>query len=294
MSHGQKAIEADFPYAEISRVAEAESWRKELNRPLSHIHKWWAQRLGSVFRGILIGAYAPAGGDVWQLFYQRTRFEGVIVYDPFMGSGTTLVEARKLGCRVIGRDINPVAYFLVRNAFGSLSLKAVTETFREIEADTAPAIRRYYETRLADGRPAQVLYYFWVKHLPCPQCDARVDLFDSLQPVNVNAAAVTCPTCQGGFKLKAGTVKGGRATCPACQHPFVLVERLKALKGPPEERMYAKLVLLPNGTKAYLAPTDFDRQLYRKAARDLAGKESWYPVVPIERGYNTDQALRYN
>ena len=34
------AIETDFPFAELSRVAEAESWRKELNRPLAHIHKW--------------------------------------------------------------------------------------------------------------------------------------------------------------------------------------------------------------------------------------------------------------
>jgi adenine-specific DNA methylase len=317
MSREQKAIEAGFPYAELSRVAEAESWRKELNRPLSHIHKWWAQRLGSVFRGILIGACAPAGEDVWKLFYQRARFDGV-VYDPFMGSGTTLVEARKLGCRVIGRDINPVAYFLVRNAFSGLSLKAATETFREIEADTAPAIRRYYETRLPDGRPAQVLYYFWVKHLACPRCDARVDLFDSrvfarhaypgrnpegqalcphcesLQPVNVNADAVTCSTCKSRFELKAGAVKGSKATCPSCQHRFVIVERLKALEGPPDERLYAKLVLLPDGAKAYLSPTDFDLQLYRKAVRELAGKEGWYPVVSIEPGHNTDQALRYN
>lgn len=318
MARERRAIEAGFPYAELSRVAEAESWRKELNRPLSHIHKWWAQRLGSVFRGILIGACAPAGDDVWKRFYEPARFEDLIVYDPFMGSGTTLVEARKLGCRVIGRDINPVAYFLVHNAFSSLSLEAVTATFREIEADTAPVLRRYYRTRLPDGRPAQVLYYFWVKHLACPRCDARVDLFDTrvfarhaypgrnpegqalcphcdgLQPVNVNAGAVTCATCQGRFELKAGAVKGSRATCPACRHRFAIVERLKALEGPPDERLYAKLVLLPDDSKAYLPPTDFDRQLYRKAARELAGKEGWYPVVPIQPGHNTDQALRYN
>src|SRR5437016_4856121 len=132
MSAKKKAIETEFPYPELSRVAEAESWRKELNRPLSHIHKWWAQRLGSVFRGILIGACAPSGADVWQAFYQRTRFDGITVYDPFMGSGTTLVEARKLGCRAIGRDINPVAYFLVRNALNNLSLQSVAEVFREI------------------------------------------------------------------------------------------------------------------------------------------------------------------
>ncbi len=46
-----RAIEDDaFPFEALSDVAEIESWRKEINRPLYHIHKWWAQRLGAVFR----------------------------------------------------------------------------------------------------------------------------------------------------------------------------------------------------------------------------------------------------
>jgi len=46
-----RALEDDsFPFEALSEIAERESWRKEVNRPLSHIHKWWAQRLGSVFR----------------------------------------------------------------------------------------------------------------------------------------------------------------------------------------------------------------------------------------------------
>ena len=50
----RRAIECDdFPFEKLSRIAERESWRKEVNRPTYHIHKWWAQRLGSVFRGVL-------------------------------------------------------------------------------------------------------------------------------------------------------------------------------------------------------------------------------------------------
>ena len=33
------ALECDFPLVEISQVAEQESWRKEINRPIYHIHK---------------------------------------------------------------------------------------------------------------------------------------------------------------------------------------------------------------------------------------------------------------
>jgi len=45
-SHADRiAIEEDgFPFEEFCDVAELESWRKEVNRPLYHIHKWWAKR----------------------------------------------------------------------------------------------------------------------------------------------------------------------------------------------------------------------------------------------------------
>lgn len=52
--------------------------------------------------------------------------KGETVLDPFMGSGTTLVEARILGRRSIGIDINPVAHLIARakiEAIEPLSLR---------------------------------------------------------------------------------------------------------------------------------------------------------------------------
>src|SRR5258708_2526519 len=63
--------EQSFPFEQLSEIAEIESWRKEVNRPIYHIHKWWAQRLGSVFRAILISAFSPAGTDILAAFYSR-------------------------------------------------------------------------------------------------------------------------------------------------------------------------------------------------------------------------------
>src|ERR1700730_12980112 len=104
----KSALEQDFPIVELSRVAEHESWRKEINRPLYHIHKWWATRLGSVFRAIVLGALSPKGTRIWDAFYRRHHLQGKTVLDPFMGSGTTLGEALKLGANVVGCDINPI------------------------------------------------------------------------------------------------------------------------------------------------------------------------------------------
>src|SRR3990167_1648198 len=95
------ALECNFPIVEISQIAEQESWRKEINRPIYHIHKWWATRLGSVFRAITLAALSRPGIDTWKSFYERHHFTGKVVLDPFMGSGTTLGEAVKLGARAI-------------------------------------------------------------------------------------------------------------------------------------------------------------------------------------------------
>ena len=144
---GRCALEDDdFPFELISDVAEAESWRKEINRPTYHIHKWWAQRLGTVFRAIVLGALSPSGADILKAFYRPVRLKGMVVFDPFMGSGTTIGEALKLGARAIGRDVNPVAYFLVRNALTQHDSEAVLETFRAIEGDVARKIKAFYKT----------------------------------------------------------------------------------------------------------------------------------------------------
>ncbi|MFO7631109.1 MAG: DNA methyltransferase, partial [Caldilinea sp.] len=141
------AIEGGFPIDRISQVAEHESWRKEINRPLYHIHKWWATRLGSVFRAITLAALSDPGVDIWQSFYDRHDFANKIVLDPFMGSGTTLGEAAKLGAKAIGCDINPISTFLVKQAFSRVSETQLRDAFAYLESTVAPEIRSYYQTQ---------------------------------------------------------------------------------------------------------------------------------------------------
>src|SRR5947209_6667101 len=152
-----------FPFEHLSEVAELESWRKEVNRPTYHVHKWWAQRLGSVFRAILISAFSPPATDVLAAFYSKMSPSSRVVFDPFMGSGTTIGEAIKLGFRAVGQDINPVSYFLVKNALAAHSRSRVLEEVEAMEADTAPKLRHFYQAQVTGGLfaeqfPADVLY----------------------------------------------------------------------------------------------------------------------------------------
>src|SRR4051794_38838557 len=76
-----RLIETDaFPFEFLSQLPERESWRKEVHRPIYHVHKWWAKRLGSVFRGILLGATLPPSGELAQAFYRMHPNNGLTVF----------------------------------------------------------------------------------------------------------------------------------------------------------------------------------------------------------------------
>ena len=308
----------DFPFEAISDVAEVESWRKEINRPVYHIHKWWAQRLGTVFRAIALGALTPSGTDVMSAFYRPVRVKDLTVFDPFMGSGTTIGEAAKLGARAIGRDINPVAHFLVRNALAFHDRDAVLRTFHDIERDVADEIRTHYRTTLPDGTEGVVLYYFWVKQVDCPECADQVDLFSSrvfakhayaskhpdakavcpscgeINTVRYDSTHTICVGCAAEFNPQSGPASGQKATCPGCDHSFPIAKTIRERNAPPAHRLYAKLVLTPDRKKVYAAATDEDRKAYELAEKALEARPNAYPVVGIEPGYNTNQALGYN
>ncbi|HWZ45845.1 MAG TPA: DNA methyltransferase [Candidatus Saccharimonadales bacterium] len=315
---GTSAIEdCDFPFEFVSEVAEAESWRKEVHRPTYHLHKWWAQRLGSIFRAIIIAANSPAGADIRRLFYERVDLEGVTVFDPFMGSGTTLGETIKAGGRAIGRDINPVAYSLVRNAL-SLPLDGDLKTrFAELEQSVSHVIHGYYQALIGSDR-VPVLYYFWVKQVPCVQCGFLVDLFASrifakhaypqknprsqctcpgcgaINAVRFDSCSHLCESCGQTFDPQKGNVAHDQVTCPRCESRFRVIEAASRLAGPPPHRLYAKLALDRLGNKCYLPADDFDLDLYAKAERELAKTEVFYPQDEISPGHNTNQVLRYN
>ena len=313
-----RAIESDdFPFEQISRISERESWRKEIHRPIYHVHKWWAQRLGSVFRGIILGAVMPKGSDVLELFYSPVRIPDTVVFDPFMGSGTTLGETLKLGGKAIGRDINPVSYFQVRTALTLRESSELERAYLSIEKDVAQEISRYYTTSLPDGTPCQVLYYFWVMRTPCPVCNVSVDLFSnyifarhaysqrnptvrvicpkcgSLSSQHHQVRQMKCSGCGHCFDAACGPVKGKSAKCLNCLCEFTIGRAIRDTGSAPSYRMYAKLVLTPNGQKEYHPVSSDDEFLYQQAIIALEKSDYSIPTEGIEPGYNTNQVLNY-
>lgn len=310
------ALEGVFPAVEVSELGEQESWRKEVNRPLYHIHKWWATRLGSVFRAITLAALSEPGADIWKSFYEKHDFSGKVVLDPFMGSGTTLGEALKLGAKAIGSDINPVSTFLVRQAFTRVDEKDLRAAFARLEETVAPRIRHYYQTQDPEtGEDIPVLYYFWTKTLTTPKGEevpllSRYVFSQDAYPKKKPRAQIVCPSCWG---VSEGRYDATEFACRECGHSFNPQEgpaegqylnasgeryRIKDLLpadgSPPKHRLYAMLALRKNGDKVYLRVRPEDLALYAEAEAALLLEDLPLPTLHVRPGNNTDQARGYN
>ncbi|MGH7067388.1 MAG: DNA methyltransferase [Acetobacteraceae bacterium] len=68
-------------------------------------------------------------------FIERLTGRGDAVYDPFMGRGTTAIEAALQGRLPLGNDINPLAPMLVRPRLNSPRLDEVARRLEEIPWD---------------------------------------------------------------------------------------------------------------------------------------------------------------
>ena len=320
---GRRLIETgEFPFAFLSELAQRESWRKEIYRPIYHVHKWWANRLGSVFRGVLLGCLLSEKDDLREAFYQDADRLGFTVFDPFMGSGTTLGEAHKLGCTALGRDINAVACESVRVALGPLNQERLEKSFSELLEGVGERIRALYKSPDEKGTLCDVLYFFWVKQVLCPACNRAVALFPSYivaknaYPDRKPAVQIYCPQCKGifpglnhtthiqcpschyGFNPHQGVANRKNASCSTCAHVFSISKAVRATKKPPAHRLYAKLLLTPEGNKRYLATTDHDVSAYEKCSQilkeELRRRVIRLPDTRLADGFNTRQAISYN
>ena len=322
MANDTRLIECDeFPFEFLSQLAERESWRKEIHRPIYHVHKWWAKRLGSVFRGILLGCQLSPDAELSKEFYRSHSHLGITVFDPFMGSGTTIGEAHKLGFTALGRDINPVAVAAVMTGLGPLDRDELMAAFQELEAGVGQRIRELYRSVDRRGRPCDVLYHFWVMQTACPECAQTVDLFPTYviarnaRPERKPEVQVYCPncgdifpglhgenatvctSCQHAFDPSVGTARGTKAHCPQCETDFPILDTFAGRTTRPVFRLYAKLVLTKDGRKEYLRTTADDLLAYQRCSvelrRALANEEFSLPQLDLKNGYNTRQAMGY-
>jgi putative DNA methylase len=242
-------LEVDFPILPVNQVAIIEG---NAGKPIYQMSKWWARRRSSVFRSMLIAAATKAPDDpshaaklVWDNYYanhqKKGAFKHLKVADIFMGGGTTLVEGSRLGMQMVGNDLNPVAWFVVKQELADVDLVEVKRLLADIEAEVKPQIMPYYYCDGPEGEkgtwthlptktvmPAdfdplaipreqrkdyryegpEIIYTFWAKHGPCQVtgCGHRTPIMTSpvmaVKTLTVTHWEHRCSKCDGEFHVE--------------------------------------------------------------------------------------------
>ena len=108
-----------------------------------------------------------------------------VVYDPFMGRGTTLIEAQLHGCRAYGNDINPLSQVLTKPRLTPPTLSQIEQRLQEIVLPTNDAIDPDLLVFFERGTLQEL--YGWRQYFRQKQEDDQLDRTDAwLQMVACN------------------------------------------------------------------------------------------------------------
>jgi DNA modification methylase len=104
---------------------------RQRTTPIKHGEFWTAkQRYGHPIHEVSYRAcYKP---QLPAYFIERYAEPGQLIYDPFMGRGTTLIEAKLLGHNVIGNDVNPLSAILTAPRLCEQNLEKITQRIEQI------------------------------------------------------------------------------------------------------------------------------------------------------------------
>lgn len=250
------SIESRFDISFIAALALKEKQIQQNYRPIIAVHKWFARRPGTLFRGLVLSEFDDR--PLSESFFTANDFPGRTIADPFMGGGTPLLEANRVGCDVQGFDINPMAAWIVREEIEHLDLsvyrRAADALMATLEQDIGTAYRT--DCPLYGDRSVPVKYFLWVKILDCEKCGRDVDLFpgylladDTRHPKNVlvchdcgelnEVTDIKSPgkcRCCNTKLVDPGPARRNRCTCKHCGH----VNRYpRSCSGPLRHRMFA-------------------------------------------------------
>jgi putative DNA methylase len=309
-------IEKNFDISFIADLALHEKQIQQNYRPIIAVHKWFARRPGTLFRGLLLSEFLEK--PLPEVFYQANRLQGIRVADPFMGGGTPLLEANRLGCDVIGFDINPMSYWIVKQEIEHLDLNDYGHSARLLRDHLEKDIGHLYRTRcvFCGTEDAHAKYFLWVKTIPCRECKKPIDLFpgyllaaDSRHPKNVficHACGQLTETSErhspglclhcGAALSREAPAKRNRCECPACHAATTFPD--KAL-GPPRHRLFALEYYCPlckstHSGRFFKAPDSQDLDRVRDAEERLKKTRTQYvPDDEIPSGDETNRLHRW-
>jgi hypothetical protein len=99
----------------------------------TYVNEFWTAKQRAASRLHEISYRACFKPQLPRFFIERLTAPGDIVHDPFMGRGTTLLEAALLGRVPFGCDVNPLSLVLVRPRLRPPALEQIRRRLAEID-----------------------------------------------------------------------------------------------------------------------------------------------------------------
>ena len=232
------SIERHFDVPLVALMALREKQIQQNYRPIIGVHKWFARRPGTLFRGLILAEFSE--DRLEDAFFRANDFPGLQIADPFMGGGTPLIEANRVGCDVRGFDVNPMSAWIVREEIEHLEIADYQQAADELVSALRAEVDCYYRTRcpLHGDENVPVKSFLWVKVLDCEACGTSFDLFPGyllaenrrhpknvlvchacgdLNEVEDRKSPGPCVACGTALQL-AGPARRSRCVCPHCGH----------------------------------------------------------------------------
>lgn len=313
----KQAFSAEMPYDLMYQASRKEASRK---KPVFFIHKYFARRITANFRMALLGFMANADDNIFEKFYNNSSDScpnsSLTILDPFMGGGTTIFEALRFGCNVIGNDLQPLSLFVTKALVEPIDEKAVSNTLKKMESNVGQKIKRFYHTQCPEcGKTADLMYAFHVKKAKTSTACKEHRFFSSFViAYKKDEFTVVCPECgklhktkfqNGIFECECGWtlhsprdsyIKSGVFHCPHCEEEKLLSEYDIESGYPFDTDIVAIEYYCPNcHAHDYKAPDDQDTALYHLACETYLQEKDNLPIPQqaIPEGYNTKQIINH-
>src|SRR5688572_13855394 len=98
-----------------------------------YVNEYWTSRQRQSHALHEVSYRACFKAELPRFLIERLTGPGEVVYDPFMGRGTTLLEAALMGRRAPGNDINPLSRLLIRPRLAPPPLDAIARRLGEVD-----------------------------------------------------------------------------------------------------------------------------------------------------------------
>src|SRR5581483_1565360 len=309
-------LETRFDDQLIAGLASAEKQIQQNFRPVIAVHKWFARRPGSLFRGLLLSEFDDR--PLSQSYFESHDLTGVVL-DPFMGGGTTLFEANRLGLSVVGYDTNPLSRWVCERELEALDVDAFEEAAESIAREVEAEVGDLYKTRCEEcSEEAEVKFFLWVKTHECA-CGEETLLFPGplvagrgmkrhthdvlvcgscrrVEQYLPGEAPEDCPHCGAAYDAHFERT----ANCRGCGVEFPVTP--KAADSPPKHTLFAleyhcaTCKARPGRRGRFFKGADADDHARVEDARRryaALGSSPYWPDDPIPAGDETNRLLRW-